>query len=643
VGDAVATALLLTAAALPGASYPPESDWVVSTGDQLRLMLVFAIPAVLLLMTVARLSSEVRDARLAALRRLGLSRRQVRAVAAREGGWLAALGALGGTLAFLGLARWLNAAVALPAVFAAPAWALVLAPVGVIVAGMAVATAPTWGRDVPGGDRGPSLRERFHARLAARPRTSWLARELFRLTVRARPGEPRFRTARLALLGFGLVLLAVGAWPWPPGPDVDSEFDREAVLLFVFAGGAVLTAIGIALTTPVVTVWLARGLVRSRRAAPALAGRSIQAHGASASRVAAGLGLAVFAAVVIGGTSSVWSTGFGHGDVLRAFGDGPQIVYVYGPADIDAEDVAELARIRGVRGVVTTTLRTDRADGRSGWSDQGLAAVGTCEQLALTTDVEGCDDSRAARITFDPPYPSQFDVADGDTIQVRSWEPGKDAGPVATVKLSDQPITVNIRRSAVPYLIGPGTVAFVPVSLLPPELPLLGGVTLLADGGRAVQERVAAWGEPRGHQVLHVDEVQFREAQFARLSSGSLIAAVLGVALLAMALTSADRVRERRRSIARQLMAGVPRRVLGASQVIETALPTLVAAALGLGAGLLAVTATRGFAGPFGWSGLSAGFWVGIVAIVVAGVALATLASLPLAATKLRPNLLRRE
>ena len=70
------------------------------------------MPAIALVLTVGRLSSEVRDQRLASLRLLGVSRRQVGLVAATENLVPALAGAAIGILASLALAASLNALLA---------------------------------------------------------------------------------------------------------------------------------------------------------------------------------------------------------------------------------------------------------------------------------------------------------------------------------------------------------------------------------------------------------------------------------------------------------------------------------------------------------------------------------------------------
>ena len=115
----------------------------------------------------------------------------------------------------------------------------------------------------------------------------------------------------------------------------------------------------------------------------------------------------------------------------------------------------------------------------------------------------------------------------------------------------------------------------------------------------------------------------------------------LGVGLLVLALTATDRAVERRRAVARQVMAGVPGRVLRSAQLVQVLVPVLVSAVLGVAFGLVLARAyahlggSEEVVGPQGWAVAAA--------VVVAGGALVALATVPLIRTRITPVLLRRE
>src|SRR5699024_4914398 len=75
--------------------------------------------------------------------------------------------------------------------------------------------------------------------------------------------------------------------------------------------------------------------------------------------------------------------------------------------------------------------------------------------------------------------------------------------------------------------------------------------------------------------------------QTMRLTVWSLCGVALGSGLLLFALTAADRARERRRHIARQIMVGVPAAVLRAGQSLQLVVPVLATSALAILAGLV--------------------------------------------------------
>src|SRR5665647_3196695 len=108
----------LAAQAVPGAMYPPGQTYDVIYRMQFAVIIAACLlPAVAMLVTVARLSSDLRDRRLAALRLVGVSAGRVTLVAGLEIVGPALLGVLGGGAAFVALAPLADRLVAL-----GPAW-----------------------------------------------------------------------------------------------------------------------------------------------------------------------------------------------------------------------------------------------------------------------------------------------------------------------------------------------------------------------------------------------------------------------------------------------------------------------------------------------------------------------------------------
>lgn len=148
-GNLLGAYLLLVSLTLPAALYP-NAD--IRTENMVILALVIAmllIPALMLLIVVGRLSSGVRDRRLAALRLLGITPQRARIVAGVENGILALGGALAGLLLFVATTPLLNQARfgsphPVPGTFALSPQRVMLAIAALTALSIAVGTAPTW-------------------------------------------------------------------------------------------------------------------------------------------------------------------------------------------------------------------------------------------------------------------------------------------------------------------------------------------------------------------------------------------------------------------------------------------------------------------------------------------------------------------
>src|SRR5699024_10803210 len=163
---------------------------------------------------------------------------------------------------------------------------------------------------------------------------------------RAEASRKQPRVWRLVPLLVGVGLLG-GLWVLDPNT-------RLQVWLFtpLLLGGGLLTAVGIALTIPLLTSWCARALVRSTRIAPRLAGRAIQTDPAGPSRVVAGLGVATFLAVGALAFLGAFENAPQNRYALQVLGEGPQRMGVYTDDDAPLAGLDELAEIRGVLAVI---------------------------------------------------------------------------------------------------------------------------------------------------------------------------------------------------------------------------------------------------------------------------------------------------
>ncbi len=206
-----------------------------------------ALPVLVLVVTVARLSARLRDRRLANLRLLGLSTSQTRVVAATEVGVAGALGALLGTVVFLALVP-LAARTTLAgqggtaASFLPPAAAWACALVGVPLAGVAAAVLPQC---------------RTSRRLLARSRDNNVA------------DVPWWRVVPL-IAGFLVCWIARGTW-------INDTYGLSQVEVGAILGGVTLLAVGMLLVVPVF-VRLVATLVLRAGSGPlgTLVGRRVQ-------------------------------------------------------------------------------------------------------------------------------------------------------------------------------------------------------------------------------------------------------------------------------------------------------------------------------------------------------------------------------
>lgn len=632
-GNAFGVVLLLVALSLPAAMYPDPAERAELQVQIFGILLFLLVPAVILLVTVGRLSSGVRDRRLASLRLLGLSPWRTRAVAAVENGVLALVGALLGACAVALALPWVGARLVdggwveqAPQTSSPAGVTVVLA---VTALSVLVGTASTWERELPGRARAEASRKR--------PRV-W----------------------RLVPLLVGVGLLG-GLWVLDPNT-------RLQVWLFapLLLGGGTLTAVGIALTIPLLTSWCARGLVRSTRIAPRLAGRAIQTDPIGPSRVVAGLGVATFLAVAALTFLGSFENMPNYRYALQVVGEGPQRMGVYTEDDAPLTGWDDLTGIPGVRTVIPRHDVTVACADLSGMPDDfdgqqcgGFVFVGTCAQLAQVMTMSGCDDSRPARIDPDTTAgdsPSwSIDKFHGEAVDLAIHE--GDEVTTRTIDLTGDPITMDVWATVGEWIWPPNVEVFIPVTLVEDVLGPVTDVRVNADGGLAVQERVTEWAAARGYLSFANPMMDFEAVQTTRLAVWSLCGVALGTGLLLFALTAADRARERRRHIARQIAVGVPAGVLRAGQSLQLVVPVLATSALAILAGLVLAggyARQAQFVLPASRTGLAGAVeetfavigpqsWLVLGGMIVLAVLLAVGSTVPLIRTRLRPELLRRE
>ncbi len=335
------------------------------------------------------------------------------------------------------------------------------------------------------------------------------------------------------------------------------------------------------------------------------------------------------------------------------FADWPHQIRVVAPgrSAFTADDMASLSEVPGVLGVVPEAALPIGCDGDD---CRETAYVGTCAQLALVLEMTGCDDARAARIVSTgggdnrSSWVPDVELADREDVVRYATDGG--AATRRTVDLSGPPIVQDLDRQSARWVWPSWDVAFVPLAQVADLVGEPFTVETVAVGGTQVQDRVAAWAREHGDLAQPEPLDEFDRIQGLRVSVLTLCGVVVGVGLLILALTAADRATERRRSVARQVAIGVPARVLRTGQLVQTMLPTAIAALLAFGSGVLALHA---FAHDIEAADLGAGSaapplvdahaWAVLVTAVAVGALLVGLATVPLIRTRLTPDLLRGE
>lgn len=583
---------------------PPElriAAWLGALG--------LVLPVLVLVATATRLSASSRDRRLSALRLVGATPRQARAIAAAEG-LLAGIAGVAGGLAVFWLLRG-PACALLP--FPEGVYAQDLMPTAAEVAAvllgvplLAVASAVVSLRRVVLSPLG--------VRRSARVRHVGWWRLLPVLT-------------GLAML----VALRLNHEAWAPG---------RAVGTTLLLGGGGLTLVGLAVAAPAMSrlgAWL---LARLPGVSSALAARRIEADPSTSARVVTGMVLVVFAAAwllaflpVLQGTRTSSDQ-----DLVGLLPKGTLTTATSFTA-VDVEAVRRVAGVRSVLAVGTALLAPPGWQGDNGDVPPERAArqvaVGSCADLAATLGRDlGCTAAKAYRLStpFGAPLAagSTVGVVDGnDRVSGRFRIPAD----VPTLHL---PLFLQYSGIADGELL-------VDASLLRPDR----GIRLLVatDGDPGTVER-ARGAMPFG-LAMSAQTPRESVSGAARVYLGYLRAVRIGLVLAllvgaaSLAVTTADAVHERRRSLATLVAFGTPLRVLRRSVLLQMAAPMLTNVLGALAAAAVASACYLGITEDT-WS-LPWGGWALTALAAGLAVLLATAVTLPLVSAIGRPEALRAE
>jgi len=650
LGNLIGAYLLLLSIALPEAMFPgaanQEGNWALWG----LLVAMLIVPAVTLLISVARLSSGVRDRRLASLRLLGLAPGKTRLVAAVENGVLAVGGVLLGALLFAATTPVLNLLSlsglgAVPGVFSVSVRSAALALGALVALSMAVGTAATWGQD--------------DARAARSEATAF------------RPRWWRLAFPIIALAAYGVVLSPAAR-----------RLANVGLWMPIVVAAMLLGAVGIVQLTPAITVFLARRLAAwSPSMTVRLAARTTEVDTASTTRVVSGLVVALLFGSVVLGVVGLLAGTEDTAPAVRAAGAGPQRIILWtdkgeptaadfthwggfgvvGQPTLWTTDRAAVAAafqdLPEVRGVLTSVPAAVLQDDWVGWWPRGQAFVGTCADLALSESlsgftITGCSDLQPARI-FAP------------TGAFRSYlsPVANPAPPCQSCAISlmgvpflspiGQPIEVGIFEMSATPITAYGAftnefvpVAFIPAALFDNRLRALGyadGITpitrvdVIADGGAAAFAAVAARAAQHGWRAVSPHGDRYEQFQQTRSFLYAAAGVMLMLSLITVGLSAIDRALERRRNVGRLVMIGVPPSLLVRAQMLQVILPALVSSGLALGFGLLSVQV---LAMVFGGVVLQPTSWLLLIGLTISGVAIIVLTTIPLARTRLdsRPS-----
>jgi hypothetical protein len=613
-----------------GAGFNTSADNVFTGAtDTLQIAVALAavgllVPLLVFVAVATRLSAATRDRRAAAMRLVGATARQVRAISAVEGATVGVLGVAAGALLFR-LVR-------------GPAVALVPAPDGIdpdrVWPSATVLVLTLLGVPLLAAVTGPlSLR-----RVVTTP-----------LGVSRRLVVAKAGPLRLLPLGIGLAML-VGAFL-----ARSAVLDGKAYGAVLLLGGAGLSLIGLAVAGAALSRVAGQALARwGRGPASLLAGRRLVLDPGTAARSVVGTTLVV----AVGGWLLAFlpllaeaQGGSGADEAERTLDPGTVVAPLYDvPASTDLSGLSVLDGVTSVADVRLVTLvregqRLPGVPSPVGEPDVPpvTGVVGDCAQISATlrAPLEGCVPGRPALL--DPGYPTEplpprLRVVDDERLAEEVLL-GRDLPTI--------PLPQGLRYG-LDGLNLQGEVLLPPGSV--PASATSGRVLLIAtDGAADTVERVRSSlaGLPSFVPPLTAGEGVARgRAPVAAYERAALLAIVLVVLVggLSLAVTTVDGLRERRRAHAALVALGTSVHVLRRGVLLQTALPLLLNVSLGVAVSAFAsalylrLGAIEDEVLPLPWAGYGA-----IAAAAVAASLLATAAALPFVRAATRPDALRTE
>ncbi len=601
----------LDSALQPIARFGSARDKVV-TPPELRVAAMLGavgllLPVLVLVATATRLSAASRDRRLSALRLVGATPKQAAGVAGADGLVAGILGVVGGLGLFL------------------------------LVRPIAASLLP-YSEGVYAGDLAPHLSGLLLVVVAV-PLLAVVTSVLALRRVVTSPlgvrRDARVRTAgwwRLVPVLVGLGLL-VAFRQRAQGPT------HHVTVPLLLIGGA-LTLVGLAVAAPAVSRLTARLLGRLPGLSSTLAARRVEADPSASARVVTGMVLVVFVAAwllaflpVLRASSGVSQDAgpFPRG-TLTSYSDGPRV------------DVAPLRAISGVRAAAQLSLARvtppgwTADDGVGPFSGQVLVA--SCQDVAsLVGGALACDGALLHRLAGPDGSGYRSELPEGVPLTLRSDDDA--ALGTLTFPLGGPVLVVPALASG---LLGADLV--VDPSLVPPSATSTSSRLVVAtDGSADVVEAVrAALPYQAAVNARTLEEEVASSASvylgYVRAVKIGLVLALL-IAAASLAVSTADAVHERRRSLAALLALGTPLKVLRRTTLLQMAAPMVGNVVFAVGAAAVA-SACYLSAYEEAWSLPWAG-WAWTALGGLGAVVLATGATLPLLRSVARPDALRTE
>jgi len=509
-----------------------------------------ALPVLVLVATIARLSAAVRERRLSNLRLLGLSATQTRMVAATEVGAASAVGTTIGVVATLALIPLLaRIDVAGPDLstrsLLPPTLAWVCVVVGVPIVSMATTATPQ------------------------------------------RPSSPRLKGRRGdtgSVHPWRVVPLVVGfALCWSTrSPLIDKSATLPPLEVAALLVGIALLAIGIILVVPVfVTLVASLVLGLGRGPLATLTGRRLQTQPAAATRVIAVLMMGLFIVVGARGVMTAFLSSPQY-TAAADFVERSQTVEVTASPDKTTSTADTLRSLAGVERVTTyPVLYAESVESTSELEDTATVLVASCADLTSEgTPIEGCSDSSVSMVGqpgFYHPDPEAITIS-----AIHRNMPLREAMPVSMAGAT----TINTAE----FEDAVGALSGTPVVVIPPDFPGVAELLPRTDGmvvahagpGRFLYDRV----EDAGFRInSYVDLENYDFVQGMLTLVWTLAAVIISLGLLSFTVVGIDRALSRRRELTSLRLIGTPGRLLRQAQWLEAALPTVFGSLLAIAAG----------------------------------------------------------